>query len=364
MGNFIFSDITKDLCNIKLTKTLNSKDVSNRNSFSSEDTITFTLTVPRRVGITSVSFLLAKDGENQCEYVMQLCSDYMSDDKYSIDIACNNIVGAERSGLFYYKIRIQVGYDTYYTDSINNIDFYLSKNEGASFRMLIYSADFTTPSWARSSTMYHIFVDRFYKGSKSIAPRNDATVNDDWENGIPQYAPYPGAHLENNEFFGGTLWGIIEKLDYLQELGVNIIYLSPIFTAYSNHKYDTGNYLEVDAMFGGDEAFGQLIKETQKRKIKVVLDGVFNHTGDNSLYFDKYRKHGNIGAYSNRDSKYRGWFHFHPDNTYESWWGITILPKLNHENEQCRRYFTGEGGVIQKYINEGIGGWRLDVADE
>ena len=99
-----------------------------------------------------------------------------------------------------------------------------------------------------------------------------------------------GGKLENNEFFGGTLWGIAEKLPYLQELGVNVLYLSPIFTAYSNHKYDTGNYLSVDEMFGGDEAFEHLIKKAQEFSMHVILDGVFNHTGDNSLYFDKYRK--------------------------------------------------------------------------
>ena len=117
-------------------------------------------------------------------------------------------------------------------------------------------------------------------------------------------------------------------------------------------------------MFGGDEAFDNLIKEADKRHMNVILDGVFNHTGDNSIYFDKYRKHGKTGAYSNRDSEYRGWFHFHPDNTYESWWGITILPKLNHSNENCRHFFTAKGGVIEKYIKKGIDGWRLDVADE
>lgn len=365
MDNFIFNDLSKEVNhNIKLIKTVNEKDLSHLNAFSSKDKITFAISAPRRLGITYVSLLLAKDGESQTEYFMPLTSDDLTENLFSVVINAKDICKEDDSGLFYYKIKIVVGYDVYYTDSINNIDFLLSKTERSSFRMLIYSSEYSTPRWAYKSTMYHIFVDRFFKGTKSVIHRDDTVLNEDWENGIPQYAPYPGAHLENNEFFGGTLWGIAEKLDYLAELGVNTIYLSPIFTAYSNHKYDTGNYLEIDSMFGGNEAFSHLQKEASKRSIKIILDGVFNHTGDNSLYFDKYRKHGKLGAYSNRDSKYREWFHFHQDNTYESWWGITILPKLNHANEECRHYFTGKGGVIEKYINEGIGGWRLDVADE
>ncbi len=365
MENFICNDFCGGICReVKIIKRVSDSDMSNLNAFSSRDRITFTLVAPRRAGITSVSMLIARDGENQNEYKMPLISDYATDDMYSITHDIGELCASQDSGLLYYKFRICVGNAVYYTNSINNIDFSLTRNEQASFRMLVYSPDFTTPRWAYGSTMYHIFVDRFYKGEKDIPCREDAEKNDNWESGIPQYAPYPGAHLENNEFFGGTLWGIAQKLDYLAELGVTTIYLSPIFKAYSNHKYDTGDYLEVDEMFGGNEAFANLIKQAKTRSMKIVLDGVFNHTGDNSRYFDKYRKYGKTGAYSNRDSEYRNWYHFHPDNTYESWWGITILPKLNHANENCRRFFTGKGGVIEKYINEGIGGWRLDVADE
>ncbi len=365
MENFICADLCGGICrSIRIKKNINGRDVSALNAFSAESRVTFSLCAPRRAGVTYVSMLIARDGEQQIEYKMPLVSDYAKDDEYSITLDLGELCGAEGSGLFYYKIRICTGNDVFFTNSVNNVDFTLTRAEHASFRMLVHSPEFSTPDWAYSSTMYHVFVDRFFKGSREVPLREDAELNDNWENGIPQYAPYPGAHLENNEFFGGTLWGICEKLDYLEQLGINTIYLSPIFKAYSNHKYDTGDYLEVDEMFGGEEAFGHLIEETKKRSMKVILDGVFNHTGDNSRYFDKYRKYGKTGAYVNRDSEYRGWFCFHPDNTYESWWGITILPKLNHQNEKCRRFFTGNGGVIEKYIKEGIGGWRLDVADE
>ena len=118
-------------------------------------------------------------------------------------------------------------------------------------------------------------------------------------------------------------------------------------------------------MFGGEEAFDKLIAEADKRGIRIILDGVFNHTGDDSLYFDKYGKYGGTGAYTNPDSEYRSWYTFkrYP-RAYESWWGIDILPKLNHKNEECRDFFVGKGGVVEKYVQRGIGGWRLDVADE
>jgi glycosidase len=118
-------------------------------------------------------------------------------------------------------------------------------------------------------------------------------------------------------------------------------------------------------MFGGDEAFSSLIKECDRRGIKIILDGVFNHTGDDSRYFDKYGKYGKIGAYTNESSEYRDWFSFKKyPGEYESWWGIDILPKLDHSNPDCRNYFVGDGGIVQKYGKMGIGGWRLDVADE
>ena len=365
MNEFIFKDFCGNVCNeIRIIKKIAGKDVSRLNSFSSTERVTFSIICPRRAGITSATMFIARDGQAQNEYSLPLVSDYACDDEYSITLDMCKLCGRDDSGLFYYKFKLCAGNDIFYTNSVNNVDFTLTRNEQASFRLLVYLNEFKTPSWACSSTMYHIFVDRFFKGNHTVPQRDDAIINSDWNNGIPQYAPFPGAHLENNEFFGGTLWGIAEKLPYLQELGVNVLYLSPIFTAYSNHKYDTGNYLSVDEMFGGDEAFEHLIKKAQEFSMHVILDGVFNHTGDNSLYFDKYRKYGGNGAYNDRSSEYRDWYHFHPDNTYESWWGIQILPKLNHNNEKCRHFFTGKDGVIQKYLKKGISGWRLDVADE
>lgn len=213
--------------------------------------------------------------------------------------------------------------------------------------------------------MYHIFVDRFCKSGKVTQRRKNAEYASDWYGNITQYGAYPGAHVQNNEFFGGDLWGIIEKLPYLQELGVTVLYLSPIFEAYSNHKYDTGDYSKVDAQFGGREALEALIRQAAEHGMRVILDGVFNHTGDDSLYFDRYGNYGGIGAYQNPTSPYRDWYHFGAtDMEYDAWWGIKILPKLNHNTPSCREFFTGKEGIGAHYVSAGIGGWRLDVADE
>ena len=229
----------------------------------------------------------------------------------------------------------------------------------------MYNKDFSTPDWAKNGVMYQIFVDRFCKGNKKVPVRKDCKINDDWYDGIPEFAAKNGDPLENNMFFGGTLWGVIEKLDYLKELGVNILYFCPIFKAFSNHKYDTGDYETVDEMFGGDEAFFELVKEAKRRDMRIVLDGVFNHTGDDSKYFNRYGKYKGVGAYQSKDSEYYDWYKFEdfPDK-YEAWWGIEILPRLMGDNKKVQDYFLSQKGIVRKWIKSGIDGWRLDVADE
>ena len=232
------------------------------------------------------------------------------------------------------------------------------------FQITVSDFAYPAPSWLYGGVIYHIFVDRFLrKGTPPV--RKDAVINPDWENGIPEYPEYPGAPLENNEFFGGNLDGITDRLDELLELGVSCLYLSPIFEAYSNHKYDIGDYERIDAMLGGEEAFLRLLDAAAKRGIRVVLDGVFNHTGSDSVYFNKKGRYPSIGAYQSKKSPYYDWYRFyeHPDR-YESWWGIDILPRLDPAVPSLRRFFVGEGGVIDRYARLGIGGLRLDVVDE
>ncbi len=207
--------------------------------------------------------------------------------------------------------------------------------------------------------IYHIFVDRFAKGG-IVRRRHDAVINNDWTNGVPQYAEYEGGYVENNMFFGGTLWGVADRINYIKSLGTEWLYLSPIFTAYSNHKYDTGDFMSVDSMFGGREALDNLISVCHRNGIKVILDGVFNHVGRDSVYFDYRDVYGN-GAYHHPDSPYREWFDIKDDGTYDCWWGITNLPKVR-KIESYRRFICEK--VIPEYMKAGIDGWRLDVVDE
>ncbi len=233
------------------------------------------------------------------------------------------------------------------------------------FQLTVYHNEYRQVNWFSDGAMYHIFVDRFCKTSHKIPVRDDAVYISDWDGGEVEYVEYPGQPLKNNTFFGGSLYGVTSKLDYLKDLGIKTIYLSPIFKAYSNHKYDTGDYTKIDEMFGGEEAFDGLVKEAHERGMKIILDGVFNHTGDDSLYFNKYKKYPSKGAYHSKDSKYYDWYDFteHPDK-YRAWWGIGILPSLNHTRKDLREYICGENGVIRYWLRRGADGWRLDVADE
>ncbi len=324
----------------------------------------FELEIPRRAGASSVKLWFSRDFGETYAYNLELLTDFVTD-RFSCEIPVSQIPERLTNGLYYYHFEICFGSFTLYTGSVNNADFELCEELcDRRFRLLVYDNDFETPDWFKGNVMYHIFVDRFFKGSKDVPVSATAVMNSDWENGIPQYGEYPGAFVENNVFFGGTLYGVCEKLDFLKSLGVGCIYLSPIFRAYSNHKYDTGDYMTVDEMFGGEDALRMLISEAKKRNIKIILDGVFNHTGDDSLYFNRYGRYDSTGAFGNEDSPYRNWYTFEDDGKYKSWWGIEVLPKLNLENENCRNYFLGENGVLEKYLDMGIGGIRLDVADE
>ena len=168
------------------------------------------------------------------------------------------------------------------------------------------------------------------------------------------------------DLFGGNLRGIIEKLDYLKDLGVTIIYLNPIFKARSNHKCDTGDYMTIDPMFGDEKFFQELVLEAKDRGIHIILDGVFSHTGAYSIYFNKDGSYPGIGAYQSKDSPYYSWYKFedYPDK-YESWWGIETMPNVDEMEPSYREFiYAGENSVIRYWMRMGAKGWRLDVADE
>lgn len=251
-------------------------------------------------------------------------------------------------GLFFYRLCFD-SYDGY--------------SETEQLRLTVYAVGFNTPDWFAGGAVYQIFSDRFNR-SGEVKLKEGAVYNPDWYGGIPQHAHRQGESVPNNEFFGGNLRGITEKLPYLASLGICTLYLCPIFEAASNHKYDTGDYMKIDSMFGTEEDFAVLCEKAKTLGIRVILDGVFNHTGDDSRYFDKYSRYGG-GAYSDPNSQYRSWYNFrsYPDD-YECWWNIPILPRVNCDEPSYREFMFGEDGVIRRWIRRGASGWRLDVADE
>ena len=340
----------------RIRKYCKDKDVSRLGAFPEGETLTVEVSVPRSIGEAGVVLRLFPDGEDSRDIPMDFEDNEGGESRYSLELPLYR-------GLYYWELLFLRGFDTLFTDSFNNVDFTLERSSGGRFRLLVYGKDSAAPDWFKGGIMYQIFPDRFARGEK-VFDRADAVIHESFEGDIEQFADVPGGEVENNEFFGGSLYGVADKLDYLDSLGVTAIYLNPIFEAYSNHRYDTGDYERVDPLLGGDAALEELIKKADERGMKIILDGVFNHTGSDSRYFDKKHRYGG-GAYSDENSPCRGWYNFrsYPDD-YECWWGVRILPRLNHANESCRRYFTGEGGIAEKYIEMGIGGWRLDVADE
>ena len=327
--------------------------------------ITLCLSLSRAWGAAAVVCRMFPDGEDYHDTPLTFVKTQNGVDFYTLVLDTAALCGKNESGLFYYELLLVRGYDTLFSQTPNNVDLAFERESGSRFRLLVYKKDFSTPSWFAGGVMYHIFLDRFCEGEGKVTPNRDAVINPDWQNGIPQYPRKNGDPIPNNVFFGGNLWGVIEKLDYLQSLGVTVLYLSPIFEAYSNHRYDTGDYEKIDAFLGGEEAFDKLIHEAHARGMRIVLDGVFNHTGDDSRYFNRRGTYKTVGAYQSQKSKFAKWYRFRDfPNDYECWWNIEILPRLDHTNKSCRRYFTGDEGIIAEWTRRGVDGWRLDVADE
>ena len=318
--------------------------------------------IPRSSGATSLAVDMYSEACNiiasyECQWI-ELSEGF---DVYSLPLPIKKL----GVGLYFFRPRIKAFSEELYGHrSIDVLYFDKNSDLHGLFQLTVSDFKHNAPEKMYGGIIYHIFVDRFMRGGRVSIPDCAKIVDGEWKS-IPEYPEYPGAHLQNNTFYGGTLYGIIDKLDYIASLGVTSIYLSPIFESVSNHKYDTADYMQVDPMFGGDEALSRLISECNARGIVLILDGVFNHTGDNSVYFNRYGKYPQLGAYQSKSSPYYGWYDFkqHPDK-YTCWWDIKILPRINPDILECGEYFVGDNGVISKYSKMGIYGFRLDVADE
>ena len=276
---------------------------------------------------------------------------------------------------YYFAIGCDDGTCRYYGD--NNGQFggegQESMDPPPSYQITVYDPGFETPQWFRHSVMYQIFPDRFFQSRKEPLTqaelekkRPDYIYHEDWRD-KPIYKPDPRTgEIMNNDFFGGNLAGIVDKLPYLKDLGVSVVYLNPIFESYSNHRYDTGDYHKVDATLGTRADFRHLCARARAMGMRVVLDGVFNHTGSDSAYFNRYGLYDCVGAYQSKASKYHKWYSFRsfPDD-YECWWGILTLPSLNESEPSFQRYIIdSENSITRRWLRCGASGWRLDVVDE
>ncbi len=273
------------------------------------------------------------------------------------------IVTAE--GLYWYDFRYTSDFGEYYVVRAEHSVGIVSDTAGGRFQLTVYHSDFVTPDWLKGGLIYQIFPDRFYNSGKEKANvPNDRFIQHDWSQ-QPEYRQTGCGCSLCNDYYGGDLEGIRQKLPYLKELGVSCIYLNPIFEAHSNHRYNTANYEKVDSLLGDESDLQALCLEAKRQGIKIVLDGVFSHTGDDSVYFNRTGRYGTGGAYRDYNSPYREWFKFYDyPNGYDAWWGIKTLPETDEDNESYTEYITGKNGILRKYLKLGIGGWRLDVADE
>ena len=235
------------------------------------------------------------------------------------------------------------------------------------YQLTVYQGEEAVPTWFGEGMTYQIFPDRFCR-SRIPDPTGlvgGRTVHQNWED-EPVYRPDEHREIRNRDFFGGDFQGVISKLDELKELGVETLYFNPIFEAAENHRYGTADYDRIDPMLGCNEDFSRLCDEAHKRGMRVMLDGVFNHTGFVSRYFNGDGFYPDVGACQSWDSPYRSWFQFirWPDQ-YESWWGIYSLPAVNESDPSYRRFIFGdEDSVVRRWLRAGADGWRLDVADE
>lgn len=321
--------------------------------------VTLRIVLPRSLRCTGASVTVSDDSGNACVYPMLWDGMEGCDEEW-----WKAVFVPEKEGLYWYRFNIEDinggNAVTKFDNSTGRLSF-----DGAEFQLTVYSKDFSTPDWIKGSVIYQIFPDRFCNsGSAKRGVPKDRLLRSDW-GGEPMWEPDGEGRITKYDYFGGDFKGIEQKLDYLESLGVGCIYLNPVFEAHTNHRYDTANYEKTDSLLGTARDFSSLCGAAAEKGISIVLDGVFSHTGADSIYFNKNGRYKNTGAYNSKESPYYGWYRFsdYPDR-YASWWGVDILPEVDEENDGYIDYIAGKKGILRKWLKAGARGWRLDVADE
>ncbi len=262
--------------------------------------------------------------------------------------------------IYWYHFEFDDCFGHHYIGRNDDLDALLCDNNVNNFQINVTNPTSCNLDWYQGKIMYQIFPDRFKKSGNN--PVKTTGYNHlSWDEEVA-YKPING--LYSNDFYGGDFQGITEKLPYLKQLNVGVVYLNPIFLSPSNHRYNTSDYLKIDPMLGTEEDFKEMIEKGKELGIYFIIDGVFNHTGDDSIYFNHYNHFNTLGAYQSKDSPFYNWFRFKEfPNDYEAWWGIKDLPSVNQDSSFVE-YITSENGVLNKWMRFGIKGVRLDVVDE
>ncbi len=324
------------------------------------ESIRLRLNVPESCGYVDPHVVLRKDapGNDPVHYRMRFEGQTPGVNHFSLELP------VESAGVYLYYFDLYTNFRRIYRGPDGTGE--LTWTRGTPWQLTVYEQDFQTPACVKGGTFYQIFPDRFFEGvEKSAMPWADRLYRADKDN-IPYYGLIEtGGHI-NMDYYGGDFAGIEQKLPYLEELGVTYLYLNPIFEAHANHRYNTADYLNADPLLGTNEDFTRLCKAAEKRGIRIILDGVFSHTGSDSIYFNREGRYGPGGAYHTEHSPYRSWFDFDEKYKcgYRSWWGFETLPEVNEMDPGYVKFITGEGGVIDTWIERGAAGFRLDVADE
>lgn len=341
-----------------LFNSLDSAYKTPRGAVRAGEPLRLALTIPEHYGFVEPRLVLTKDGGDPVEYRMDFkgCVEGVNHFRLSLTL--------DEAGLYFYYFDLYSDFRKLYRGELG--EAVLSWTAGACWQLTVYEADFATPKALRGGVMYQIFPDRFFEGRPHpVMPFADRVYRAN-KQGEPYFWPNEQGGQLNLDYFGGDFEGIRKKLGYLQELGVTWIYLNPIFEAHANHRYNTADYLNADPLLGTNEEFTLLCREAKEKGIRIILDGVFSHTGSDSLYFNREGRYGQGGAYHDPNSPYRSWYDFDPKYPcgYRSWWGFDTLPEVREDDPAYQQFICGRGGVIDTWLSRGASGFRLDVADE
>lgn len=316
------------------------------------------LTIPESYGFVEPRLVLTKDGGSPVEYRMPWTGREGEVDRFELTLTL------KETGLYFYYFDLYSDYRKLYRGDLG--EALLTRESGSCWQLTVYEADFATPAALRGGMLYQIFPDRFFEGHPhTVMPFADRVYRAN-KQGEPYFWPNEQGGQLNLDYYGGDFEGIRQKLPYLAGLGVSWIYLNPIFEAHANHRYNTADYLNADPLLGTNEEFTRLCKEAKEQGIRIILDGVFSHTGSDSRYFNREGRYGRGGAYHDPNSPYRCWYDFDKKYPcgYRSWWGFDTLPEVREDEPAYQQFICGEGGVIDTWMRRGASGFRLDVADE